>query len=219
MVERVGGGARVGGRGGWLLDGYGREVASPVERRDATRNRERVLGAARALFASKGVTCVTMEEIAREAGVGKGTLYRRYPHKGLLCQALLDEPTRGLQAEVLEALRGEEDPLEGLRWFLGRLARFTEEHLDLLYGGQESLSGAERLAEFGWPSRLWQLWTVLGLLRAAQREGKLGVEADAEYLADALLAPLGVELYYHQRRVLGLPPGRIEAGARSLVPG
>jgi hypothetical protein len=78
---------------------------------------------------------------------------------------------------------------------------------------------AERLAEFGWPSRLWQRWTVLGLLRAAQRGGALGAEADAEYLADALLAPLGVELYYHQRRILGLPPGRIEAGARSLVPG
>jgi AcrR family transcriptional regulator len=205
-------------RGGWLLDGSGREVAAPVERRDAMRNRERVLGAARALFAEKGVTCVTMEEIARSAGVGKGTLYRRYPHKGLLCQALLDEPTRALQAEVLEVLRDEEDPLEGLRWFLGRLARSTEEHLDLLYGGQEALSGAERLASYSWPSRLWQRWTVLGLLHAAGRGGVLPAGADSAYLADALLAPLSVELYYHQRRVLGLPPERIEAGVVSLVP-
>jgi AcrR family transcriptional regulator len=178
-----------------------------------------VLRAARALFAEKGVTCVTMEEISRAAGVGKGTLYRRYPHKGLLCQALLDEPTRGFQAEVLETLKDEKDPLEGLRWFLGRLVWFLEEHLDLLYGGQESLSGAERLALFAGPARLWQRWTVLGLLRAAQRAGDLGESLDVEYLADALLAPLDVELYYHQRRVLGLSPTRIEAGLQALAPG
>jgi AcrR family transcriptional regulator len=213
--------ARIGAerRGGWLLDGSGREVAGPVERKDASRNRERILCAARSLFGEKGVTCVTMEEISRAAGVGKGTLYRRYPHKGLLCQALLDEPTRNLQAEVLETLKDEEGSLEGLRWFLGRLVRFTEDHLELLYGGQESLSGAERLALFAGPARLWQRWTVLGLLRTAQREGDLAGDLDAEYLADALLAPLDVELYYHQRRVLGLPPGRIEAGLRALVPG
>lgn len=203
-----------------VLDGEGREVPGGAvgERRDAARNRERVLEAARRLFEERGVTCVTMEEISRAAGVGKGTLYRRYPHKGLLCQALLDEPTRALQGEVLGVLKGYgEDPLGGLRWFLGRLARFTEEHLDLLYGGLEALSGAERLAAFRWPSRQWQRWTVVGLLHAAGRAGRFG--GDAEYAADALLAPLDVELYYHQRRVLGFSAGRIESGVGRLVPG
>jgi len=203
-----------------VLDGAGRELPGGHvgERRDAARNRERVLEAARALFEERGVTCVTMEEIARAAGVGKGTLYRRYPHKGSLCYALLDEPTRVLQAEVLVALRDyyREDPLGGLRWFVGRLARHTEEHLDLLYGGLEALSGAERLAVFGWPSRLWQRWTIVGLLHAAERAGEF--EGDAEYMADALLATLDVELYYHQRRVLGFSAGRIEEGVRALVP-
>ena len=73
-----------------------------VKRSDAARNRRRILKTARALFEEKGVTRVTMEEIARTAGVGKGTLYRRFPHKGLLCEALLDEPTRKFQGEVLK---------------------------------------------------------------------------------------------------------------------
>ena len=69
----------------WTLDHDGRPVAG-VERRDAARNREAILAAAEDLFVAKGVTCVTMEEISRSAGVGKGTLYRRFPNKGLLCQ-------------------------------------------------------------------------------------------------------------------------------------
>lgn len=202
---------------GWVLDGAGREVASGDERSDAARNRGRVLEAARALFAEKSVTCVTMEEIARMAGVGKGTVYRRFPHKGLLCNALLDEPTRAFQSEVLEGLRDRE-PLEGLRWFLGRLVWFTEDNLDLLYGGHEALSGAERLASFDYPSRLWRRWTVVGLLRTAQRGGAVDWDVDADFLADALLAPLEVELFYHQRRVRGISPERIEAGLGALAP-
>ncbi len=206
-------------KAGWLLDAGGREVSGGGERSDAARNRRRVLEAARALFAERGVTAVTMEEISRSAGVGKGTLYRRFPNKGLLCQELLDEPTRRFQGEVLALLGGaDEGPLEKLGAFLDLLVWFTEENLDLLYGGYESLAGEERLAHLEHPAHEWLHWTVLGLLRAAVRSGDLVAETDAEYLADALLAPLNVDLFYHQRRTLGFSPGRISAGLRSLVP-
>jgi hypothetical protein len=55
-------------------------------------------------------------------------------------------------------------------------------------------------------------------VRAAVRDGELDNGTDAEYLADALLAPLNVDLFYYQRRVRGIPPERISAGLRSLVP-
>ena len=202
------------------LDFSGQEAPNAAERRDVARNRGRILEAARALFEDRGVVNVTMEEISRAAGVGKGTLYRRFGHKGLLCHALLDEPTRELQAETLEGL-GEDGVrlLEKLSFFLDRLVRFTDENLDLLYGGHETLDGTERLAHFAHPAYGWLRGTVLGLLRAAQRGGDLDGDLDADYLADALLAPLSVDLFYHQRRVLGFSTERISTGLRSLLPG
>ncbi len=202
----------------WELDYLGRQSAGESERSDAARNRRKILGVARALFEERGVTNVTMEELARASGVGKGTLYRRFPHKGFLCQALLDEPTRALQGRTLGLLSEAGVPaLEKLDLFLGLLVGFTEENLDLLYGGNEPLCGADRLERFAHPAYDWRRSTVLGLLRAAARDGELDVGLDLEYLAAALLAPLDLDLYYYQRRVQGLPAERLEAGVRSLA--
>lgn len=160
-----------------------------------------------------------MEEIARVSGVGKGTLYRRFPHKGYLCQALLDEPTRHLQEQTLEVLREPAtSPLEKLDFFLDRLVAFTAENLDLLYGGHEPLCGADRLERFSHPAYDWRRSTVLGLLRSAVREGEVDDGLDLEYLASALLAPLDVDLYYYQHRVQELSVERISRGVRALVP-
>ncbi len=208
------------GRGGpvWSLDYLGRQSVGESERRDAARNRQRILRAARVLFEERGVTNVTMEEVARASGVGKGTLYRRFPHKGFLCQALLDEPTRTLQGRTLGLLSQPGTPALGkLDLFLGLLAGFTEENLDLLYGGNEPLCGADRLERFADPAYDWRRSTVLGLLRAAALDGELDPGLDLEYLAAALLAPLDLDLYYYQRRVQGLPAERIENGVRSLA--
>ena len=203
---------------GWSLDHLGRP-SGRGERRDAARNRRVILGTARTLFEERGVTCVTMEEVARSSGVGKGTLYRRFPNKGFLCQALLDEPTRRLQQRTLELLRGSETPaVEKLDAFLDSLAAFTAENLDLLYGGHEPLCGADRLERFSHPAYDWRRSTVLGLLRSAVREGAVEDGLDLEYLASALLAPLDVDFYYYQHRVLGLSVRRISRGVRALVP-
>jgi AcrR family transcriptional regulator len=153
------------------------------------------------------------------SGVGKGTLYRRFPHKGFLCQALLDEPTTHLQEQTLKILRERGTPaLEKLHVFLDRLVVFTAENLDLLYGGNEPLCGADRLERFSHPAYDWRRSTVLGLLIAAVNEGDLDAGLDLEYLATALLAPLEVDLYYYQHRVQGLSAGRISSGMRALVP-
>src|SRR3954468_23525539 len=75
--------------------------AAPVERADAARNRKRVLDAAAALFAQHGVDGVTMDDVVAAAGVGKGTVFRRFGDKSGLAAALLDERERELQAAIL----------------------------------------------------------------------------------------------------------------------
>ena len=190
-----------------------------AERSDAARNRRVILRTARRLFDERGVTCVTMEEVARASGVGKGTLYRRFPHKGFLCQALLDEPTINLQEQTLKVLREPgTSAIEKLHAFLDQLVDFTAENLDLLYGGNEPLCGADRLERFSHPAYDWRRSTILGLLRAAAGEGDVDAGLDLEYLAAALLAPLDVDLFYYQHRVQGLSVERISRGVRALVP-
>lgn len=97
------------------------ELAAPL-RADARRNREQIIGAARTLFAARG-TDVPMEEIARTAGVGVGTLYRRFPDRDSLIRAVsLDnfERLRGLARTIDDE---EPDPDVALR----RLLRSTLE--------------------------------------------------------------------------------------------
>lgn len=104
------------------------EVGVVHERSDAARNRLRVLAAAERLFQARGVTGVTMDDVAAEAGVGKGTLYRRFGDKGGLAVALLDERERELQQRMLSG----ETPLGPGAPARARLAAFIAAYVDLV---------------------------------------------------------------------------------------
>ncbi|MFI6519560.1 TetR/AcrR family transcriptional regulator [Spirillospora sp. NPDC050679] len=85
-------------------------------RKDARRNRERLLAAAEEAFARDGVGA-SLNDIARTAGVGNVTLYRHFPTRQALLEALLGESLRGLRARSDELL-SEEDPARGLAVWL-----------------------------------------------------------------------------------------------------
>jgi AcrR family transcriptional regulator len=85
-------------------------------RRDAERNRRRILEAARLGFAQHGLG-ITLDEIARLAGVGVGTVYRRFPNKEHLIDALFLEKL-GEVGALAEAMLAEEDAWYGLTTFL-----------------------------------------------------------------------------------------------------
>src|SRR5262245_2955487 len=85
-------------------------------RRDAERNRARIVAAARAAFASDGID-VPVEEIARRAGVGMGTLYRRFPTKGELIDAILEDAFAEICQAANSALE-REDAWVGFTTFL-----------------------------------------------------------------------------------------------------
>jgi AcrR family transcriptional regulator len=78
-------------------------TAKPPLRRDAQRNRERILEATRAAFAERGLE-IGVDEIARRAGVGMGTLYRHFPTKDALIDAIVDARFAELTAAAAQAL-------------------------------------------------------------------------------------------------------------------
>src|SRR5918996_6386657 len=87
-------------------------------RADAERNRQRLLAAAKDLFATRGLD-VTLDEIARHAGVGTGTAYRRFPNKDALIDALMVDRIGELAAIARECLE-DPDPWRGLAGYFDR---------------------------------------------------------------------------------------------------
>lgn len=189
------------------------DILHPVnERRDATQNRERLLAAARGLFAERGVADVTMAEIAVVAAVGKGTLYRRFANKGELCLLLMDENLRSHEEEMLALLQrmAEEraSHLARLEHFFGHVATFTDHHMALLSEVQKAgITPAQ--AEIDPPYFRFQRMTVGGLLRGARAAGEIDKSLDVEMLVDLLLAPLTPPYFRYLRLRRGYSVERI----------
>jgi AcrR family transcriptional regulator len=159
------------------------------ERADAARNRARVLAAAANLFATRDARTVTMDDIAKAAGVGRATVYRRYPDTWSIAVALLDEHERALQERLL---RGD-PPLGPGAPPASRLAAFYAAMVDLLVAHADLVLGAEAGgARFA--TGAYGFWSA--------HVRSLLVEAgspDPDAMVDALLAPVAAEVYVHQR--------------------
>lgn len=198
------------------------DEGSPAERHeraDAAANRALILKTAERLFAERGVANVCMAEIAEAAGVGKGTLYRRFAGKAELCLALLDSQMSEFQAEALARFRRQSAEgathLAQLADFLEALVAFTEIHAPLLSeverGGLLRVDAPLNVPHF------WQFMTVSALLRAAARRGEIADDLDLDYVGEALLAPLQIDIFRYQRDARGYSLERIGNGLRGLV--
>ncbi|GHJ40539.1 TetR/AcrR family transcriptional regulator [Streptomyces sp. TS71-3] len=104
----------VGGGGGKVASGGGRTAPLRV---DAQRNLEHVLRAAREVFGELGYGA-PMEDVARRARVGVGTVYRRFPSKDVLVRRIAEEETARLADQARAALGEEEEPWSALSRFL-----------------------------------------------------------------------------------------------------
>jgi len=119
-------------------------VAPRSLRKDAERNRVRILASAKVLFAERGVD-VGLDEIAHHAGVGVGTVYRRFPDREVLVDELLEEKTAAVEAIAADALEID-DPWEGLVAFLVRSQELQAADRGLKQALLVPTRGAERLA-------------------------------------------------------------------------
>jgi AcrR family transcriptional regulator len=164
----------------------------PKERADAARNRVKVLDAAAGLFARHGVESVTMDAVAAEAGVGKGTLFRRFGDKAGLAVALLNERERELQDAILSGPaplgpgRGDVGvpPSERLHAFADAYLDYALDHLSLLRMSETASPGARyRIGAYGF----WHRHLTIQLDQCGE------TVPDGEAAAHALLAVLGAE--------------------------
>jgi len=179
------------------------------ERADAARNRLKVLDAAERLYAERGVGAVSMDEIAAAAGVGKGTLYRRFGDKAALAAALLDERERELQAALLSGpppLGPGAPPAERLASFVAAYLSYVGSHLELVALSQTASPGA-RLRTGA--HRFWRQHCRHLLATAAA--------PDPEIRADTLLAGLTAEQVRHWTRDEGRPLAELTAALQCLA--
>ncbi|MBF6124727.1 TetR/AcrR family transcriptional regulator [Nocardia brasiliensis] len=184
----------------------GQAAAAPPERADAARNRAKVLAAAAELFATRDPRTVTMDDIAKAAGVGRGTLYRRYPDRNSIAVALLDEHERALQEQLIGGappLGPGAPPAERLAAFYAAMVDLLDAHADLVLGAE---TGGARFA-----TGAYGFWSAH--VRALLREAGIR-EPDA--LIDPLLAPLSAEVF-QQQRGRGLSSARIAQALSRLA--
>ncbi len=166
------------------------EIGERRERADASRNRGKILIAAEELFAAKGACNVSMDEVAAAAGVGKGTVYRRFSDQAGLAMALLEEKEKQLQDAVIRGpapLGPGGPPGDRLAAFVDALLDLLDAHTELHVLSETSSRGAR------YRSGLYTFYRLHVQLLLE----KLDPDMDAEVMADIVLAPLDAELFQH----------------------
>ncbi len=179
----------------------------PPERRDAARNREALLAAADALIAQCGVDAVTMDAVASRAGVGKGTVFRRFESREGLMAAVLNRSETAFQAAIISGpppLGPGAEPMERLL-ALGH----TRIELNLLH--RRLINAAGRAGARSYAAVSFTAMHLRYLL------AELDVRGDLPFLTTALLAPLEVPVLEQQVEIEEMQVRRIIIGWEDLV--
>jgi AcrR family transcriptional regulator len=164
-------------------------VSVPQERGDAARNRVLLLDAARRLIADRGADAVTMDDIAGAAGVGKGTVFRRFGSRAGLMMVLLDEDEQANQQAFMfgpPPLGPDAPPLDRLLAFGRARLRFAHTHRELLVA-----ANSDPHSRFGAPAMV--LHTHVRMLLAIA-----GTTGDLDAQTAALLMLLEADYVEHQ---------------------
>jgi AcrR family transcriptional regulator len=164
-------------------------ISRPQERGDAARNRALLLNAARQLIAERGADEVTMDDIAAAAGVGKGTVFRRFGSRAGLMMVLLGEEESRLQRAFIfgpPPLGPDAPPVE-------RLIAFGRERLRFVHAHHTLLSATSRDPQTRYNAPAMVLHTHVRMLLASA-----GTTGDLDAQTDALLALLDANYIENQ---------------------
>ena len=185
-------------------------LAGPVaERSDAARNRERLLDAARQLIGECGVDALTMDRLAERAGVGKGTVFRRFGSRTGLMLTLLSDSEAAFQARFMFG----PPPLGPGAPGVDRLIAFGSARIEYVLEQGDLVRAAESSVQSRYEVPAALLWQrhVEVLLRDE------GMEADPVLMAMTLISTLDPDRLLHAVRVQGMAPERLVSTWRELV--
>jgi AcrR family transcriptional regulator len=177
------------------------------ERSDAARNREALLRAADELIDDCGINDVTMDAVAAKAGVGKGTVFRRFDSREGLMAALLNRSETEWQARVISG----PPPLGPGAPALDRLLAFGHSRMELNIKHARLIEAAGRAGERSYAAESFAAMHMRYLL------DQLGVRGDIALLAAALLSPLEAIILVQQTEREKIPLDRVRAGWDDLV--
>ncbi|WLQ07922.1 helix-turn-helix domain-containing protein [Arthrobacter oryzae] len=187
----------------------GSQLGGETERSDAVRNRELLLRAARELIEECGADGLTMDRLAERAGVGKGTVFRRFGSRAGLMMTLLSDSEAEFQGRFMFG----PPPLGPGAPPLDRLVAFGAERIAyvLEYGELARAADSSAYNRFDVPAAvLWHRHIEM-LLRAA------GVSADPWLMAMSLSSTLDPERLLYAVRVHHVAPERLVESWRELV--
>jgi AcrR family transcriptional regulator len=190
------------------------EAAQRGTRADARRNRERVLAAARNCMARDGLEA-GMDQVARAAGVGVGTVYRHFPTKDDLVEALANARFERL-AELAQEALADPEPWESFERFMRAGAKIQSEDRAL---SEVLVSRPETMAPAA--ERVDMLGLVGQLMRRAQEAGELRLDADPADVPMLMCALAGTarNAKMNPDRYIGIMLDGLRAPGRSKLPG
>jgi AcrR family transcriptional regulator len=139
-------------------------------RKDAERNRHRVIEAARELFALRGIEA-TLNDVAHHAGLGVGTVYRRFPTKEELLEAVFEDAINQLTA-LAESALDHDDSWQGFVWFVERMCELTATDRGAREMAFSKTCGAGRVEA----ARVRLVPQITKLVERAQKDGYLRPE-------------------------------------------
>src|ERR1700676_1367559 len=160
------------------------ETKTRKPRADAARNRERVLEAAKTVFGAGG-TEASLEAVARAAGVGIGTLYRHFPTREALFEAVYRREVQQL-SELAERLKSEAEPVDALRRWLRSNVEFVATKKGMSAALALAVHGSSELSAFTCDRRTKAVGAVRG------RGGAAGEIRDGIRPEDLLRALVGL---------------------------
>ncbi|MFJ7725356.1 TetR/AcrR family transcriptional regulator [Neobacillus sp. NPDC097160] len=179
------------------------------ERRDAAKNRQLILNTAHRLFEQYGVEAVSMNQIAVEAQIGPGTLYRRYRNKGELCLDLIKDSVVLFFEDIEDYLKENDKvpPNQRLKEVLSFFICFREKKAQLLTGVEESRATKPLNSRTQSPLYVELHQILVQLFDEMAADGH--THSQSVFKADMVLMALSSDSYFFQKNVRGFSPEEI----------